>query len=117
MTLDVMLKNLIREAVRDEVREAVREVVTSHPPPPGPSDEELLETDVCAAEAKVRSATVREWIRSGLLPAGGPPYRVRRGDLKAYLATRGVKRRQSVAPHRRLDMDALVEEVVRGARR
>ena len=58
-------------------------------PAPAGSPEDLVDTAEAARLASVQPATVTEWCRSGRLrsskPAGSRHYRIRRGDLVAFL--------------------------------
>ncbi len=74
------------------------------------STTDLLTTAEAATIARVRPATVRDWIRDGRLPASSPPgSRLRlvcRADLLAFL--RGGEGRSE-----RADLDALADKIVR----
>jgi len=76
--------------LRQDVRDALRGSTLR-----GASDVgELLSVEQVAAELQVIPPTVRAWIQSGALPASRPgngkkpgrKYRVRRTDLKAFVA-------------------------------
>ena len=77
--------------------------------PPGA----LLTVEQVAARVNVRPATVREWIRTGYLPAlqvgpGGRRYAIRPDDLDRVL-----EKRSGSKP---MDSKALAMQIVRSAR-
>jgi len=90
----------MRDVVRDELRhlrEEMLEAIRAHdgPPPKNePNPEERLTVEQVAQLLKVIPDTVRTWIQSGALRASRPgtgtrpgrKYRVRRGDLDAFVA-------------------------------
>ena len=94
------MRELMRDVVRDELRhlrEEMLEAIRAHdgPPPKNePNPEELLTVEQVAQLLKVIPDTVRTWIQSGALRASRPgtgtrpgrKYRVRRGDLDAFVA-------------------------------
>ena len=98
--IEAALRELMRDVVRDELRhlrEDMLEAIRAHdgPPPKNePNPEELLTVEQVAQLLKVISDTVRTWIQSGALRASRPgngtrpgrKYRVRRGDLDAFVA-------------------------------
>ena len=98
--IEAALRELLRDVVRDELRhlrEEMLEAVRAHDGPPSknePNPEELLTVEQVAQLLKVIPDTVRTWIQSGALTASRPgngtrpgrKYRVRRGDLDAFVA-------------------------------
>jgi len=98
--IEAALRELMRDVVRDELRhlrEEMLEAIRAHdgPPPKNePNPEELLTVEQVAQLLKVIPDTVRTWIQSGALRASRPgngtrpgrKYRVRRGDLDAFVA-------------------------------
>ena len=98
--IEAALRELLRDVVSDELRhfrEEMLEAIRVHdrPPPKNePSPEELLTVEQVAQLLKVIPDTVRTWIQSGALRASRPgngarpgrKYRVRRGDLDAFVA-------------------------------
>jgi len=91
-SLDAAISSLVRRVVREEVRQllealvlpAIAAVAARHVEPVG---DELLSPKKAAAMLDVTPATVREWIRSGQLPArhAGRLLRVRAADLAGGL--------------------------------
>jgi excisionase family DNA binding protein len=79
VTAAAALRELVREVVREELA-AEREAKTN--------GAELLTTTEASVIAKVRPATIREWIAGGVLPARrlGRSLRVSRADLDAALS-------------------------------
>ena len=113
--LAALLRPLLREAVRDALRELREDIggADARPPssvaPPGA----LLTVEQVAARVNVRPATVREWIRTGYLPAlqvgpGGRRYAIRPDDLDRVL-----EKRSGSKP---MDSKALAMQIVRSAR-
>ncbi len=92
----------------DESRWADQQAVQSNPP-------SLLTVKETAAHCGVTEPTVREWIRTGLLPArrpgAGRVYRIRREDLDAFLLKRPQTRGEE-AP----DVDEQVERILHRVR-
>jgi excisionase family DNA binding protein len=98
--IEAALRELVRDVVRDELRhlrEDMLDAIRAHrgpPPKDEPNPEELLTVEQVAQRLKVIPDTVRTWIQSGALRAGRPgdgtrpgrKYRVRRGDLYAFIA-------------------------------
>src|SRR5881394_3938387 len=97
--IEAALRELLRDIVRDELRhfreemlEAIR-VHDSPPPKNQPNPDELLTVEQVAQLLKVIPDTVRTWIQSGALRASRPgngtgpgrKYRVRRGDMDAFV--------------------------------
>lgn len=64
MTLELALKNLLRDAVREAVREELGAT------PRGPSAE-FLTYGEAARHVHVSVATIKRWVRTGRLPAFG----------------------------------------------
>jgi hypothetical protein len=88
--LDAALRAAVLDALRTpEIREFVRAIVLEELAVGGGvrSPDELLTTEMVAAEQRCAPKTVRAWIRVGL-PARkqGRQWRVRRGDVKVFLA-------------------------------
>ena len=90
------LVDLLRD-VRDELRylrQELRDARRQPGPRAGSESDELLTVEQVATELQVIPPTVRAWIQSGALPASRPgdgkkpgrKYRVRRIDLKAFVA-------------------------------
>jgi excisionase family DNA binding protein len=65
----VMLREVVREVVREEVRAALRECLTERTEQPAALGGALLTVREVAADLRVTEPTVREWIKSGELPA------------------------------------------------
>jgi excisionase family DNA binding protein len=98
--IEAALRELLRDVVRDELRHLRDEMLEalrandSPPPKSEPNPEELLTVEQVAQLLKVIPDTVRTWIQSGALRASRPgngtrpgrKYRVRRGDLDAFVA-------------------------------
>ena len=98
--IEAALRELVRDVVRDELRylrEDMLDAIRGHngpPPKEEPNPEELLTVEQVAQLLKVIPDTVRTWIQSGALRASRPgdgtrpgrKYRVRRGDLDAFIA-------------------------------
>ena len=98
--IEAALRELLRDVVRDELRhlrEEMLEAIRTHDRPPPKNElspEELLTVEQVAQLLKVIPDTVRTWIQSGALRASRPgngtrpgrKYRVRRGDLDAFVA-------------------------------
>jgi excisionase family DNA binding protein len=91
------LRDFVRELVREELRglpEEVRESVRRSPPGSESGADDLLTVGQVAEELQVIPATVRTWIQSGALQASRPgngvqpgrTYRVRRSDLRSFVA-------------------------------
>ncbi len=85
MTLDDMLRGILR----DEIRAVVREELKSQLPAKqaAPPSGALLRTEDVAATCQVEPDAVRSWIRSGRLVArkAGGHYLVRPADLERFL--------------------------------
>jgi excisionase family DNA binding protein len=98
--IEAALRELLRDVIRDELRhlrEEMFEAIRAHDSPPPknePNLEERLTVEQVAQTLKVIPDTVRAWIQSGALRASRPgngtrpgrKYRVRRGDLDAFVA-------------------------------
>lgn len=98
--IETALRELVRDVVRDELRylrEDMLDAIRGHNGPPPKEDsnpEELLTVEQVAQLLKAIPDTVRTWIQSGALRASRPgdgtrpgrKYRVRRGDLDAFIA-------------------------------
>jgi len=88
MTFEETLRSIVREELRGVLRDAL-------PPPPAPpapaagADDRALTVPEAAAYASYTAETLMERIRAGDLPAhkpkGSREWRVRFGDLKAWL--------------------------------
>jgi excisionase family DNA binding protein len=89
---EASLRELLREivlqvvqpAIREEVRAALARVVEKRPPLDG-----VLTVSAVAGRLGVEAATVRAWIKGGLLRAfrlpGGREYRVRASDVEEFM--------------------------------
>ena len=110
--IEAALRELLRDVVRDELRhlrEEMLEAIRTHDRPPPKNElspEELLTVEQVAQLLKVIPDTVRTWIQSGALRASRPgngtrpgrKYRVRRGDLDAFVASLKVTTAEASAP-------------------
>jgi excisionase family DNA binding protein len=83
------------EALDERIRRVVREELAAARPGPA----ELMTTAEAAGHARVKPATIRDWVRVGRLRAQrvGRHLRVRRADLDAAIEawTRGMRNRES----------------------
>lgn len=98
--VEAALRELFRDVVREELRCLRAEVLgrlgeQGRPaPPPESAADELLTVAQVARDLQVVPGTIRSWIQSGALKSGRPgngkqpgrTYRVRRGDLDAFVA-------------------------------
>ncbi len=112
ITLDSVLREMLREVVRDEVSAALREFKETQSAAPVRSQEEKYLTAPQAAElAGVSPATVRSWAQRGELLScyAGRLLRIKDSDLRAYLE-RPRKASSERSPH---DDDAMVDEILR----
>lgn len=93
-----LLRGILADAVRDALLEVKKEITSSiateaHTGGNERSPDRLLTAIDVAAQLNVRPSTVREWIRTGYLPAvqvgpGGRRYGIRPTDLEAALKKR-----------------------------
>jgi excisionase family DNA binding protein len=106
------LLTFLRDLLVDVVSEALRQVLVPQLAPPAaapsPQAEEYLSTAQAAAIAGVQAATVRRWMKRGLLPRhrAGRLERVRRDELHAYLA------RVSTPTDGGIDVDAKADAIL-----
>ena len=79
----------VREVVREEIASLRDEIVSSGGG--SSSTERLMTVAEAAGYARVKEATIREWINEGKLPAlqAGNRWRIRPGDLEAAMAPAG----------------------------
>lgn len=114
--LRVLVTEAVREALagmRDELQEAMARGIEPRAAP-GVDDKQMLSVEDVARRLNVRPATVREWIRSGFLPAvplgpAGRRYGVRPEELERLLEKRAAEKNP-------MDSDALAIQIVRAAR-
>ena len=122
MTLDEVIRELLRQLVREEICPALREelkVVTAEltrrRSAEGAPVGDYLTVEEVAAMLKVTEPTVREWIKTGALramrpSAGDKPgrvYRIYRADLDAFvLAANGA------APEANVDVKAEAARII-----
>ena len=105
------LADVVRDTVREELRTIVREELARAAAPAAPSTSELMSPADTAKALGVKVATVREWIRSGYLPAtrlgpAGRRYGVRPDDVNALLDG------DRVNPARATDFDAEAAKIL-----
>src|SRR4051812_45680542 len=86
------IEETIRQVVREEVRAALEEHILRRAAPAEPArlPLALLTVEQAAEQCHAKPKTVREWIRSGRLPAakaGGRRYLVALEDLQRFLAS------------------------------
>jgi excisionase family DNA binding protein len=91
--LDVVLRELLVAVIRQEMPTILREELQRHAEPEarasaGTPVSEYLTAEEAGKVAGVHGATVRRWVYRGELPGhySGRLLRVRRDELKAYLA-------------------------------
>jgi excisionase family DNA binding protein len=125
MSLDAVIRDLIREAVRTEIqplREELRaatKALEAQRKGRDPDSGRFLTVEEVAAELKVSRGTVRTWITAGALRASRPGvagrtgrvYRVERSDLDSFLATKHS------TPQDDVDIKAEVDRIVAGEAR
>jgi excisionase family DNA binding protein len=101
-SIDVAVRQAMREVVREEVRLALREEIARMNIRPISSAEDAFLSISRAAEIiGVHPATIRSWVHSGQLKGhrAGRHLRVKRSELEAYAS--------SVEKGQNLDLDAL----------
>jgi excisionase family DNA binding protein len=87
MTLDLALRDLVRDVLRGELRAILQEELrATRPDPPATKvTKDYLTVREAAEVASKKEPTIREWIKRGLLhasrPAGGREYLIRQTDL------------------------------------
>lgn len=94
MSLEDVLRELVRDVVREEIRAALDERSTASQQrngPRGASEDGYLSLARAANVADVAPGTLRRWIRSGRLTArrAGRVYRIARRELEDFLAREG----------------------------
>jgi excisionase family DNA binding protein len=91
MTLDEVIRQVVREEVRTVVREELGALREAAPAEPGPERAtELLDVAGVAKLCHATAGTVRTWIQSGRLAArkAGHRYLVRPVDVERFLSAR-----------------------------
>lgn len=114
--LRIVLAEALRDAVGD-IKEELRSTIASElraKTERTTADARLLTVEDVAAHLNVRPATVRDWIRTGYLPAvhvgpAGRRYAVRRADLENLLEKRAAEKKP-------MDSQALAIQIVKSAR-
>lgn len=110
-SLDEALRTLVRDVVREELR--ARAPVASAPAQePHHRDEVYLSTQRAAKIADVHPATIRDWVRRGLLQRhhAGRELRVHSDELHALMS------RAKKAPDQVIDLDARADEILSKAK-
>lgn len=84
--LDEAFRGIIREVVREEVRQALREQAPKVPEQNAATNEYLTVREA-GLRARVDEATIRTWMRRGVLGTyrAGRVYRVKADELDRYL--------------------------------
>jgi hypothetical protein len=116
---EVSIEDTIRAAVREEVERALQplaaEIARLRAVPaiaaaPAVSEDDYLALDICEQICGYAVSTLRKAIAAGELPAkkGKKEWRVRRGDLKAWIQKRSGDG---------LDIETKAERILAGTRR
>lgn len=113
--IEESLRAFVRDALRDAVRDAVREELRAHGLAAGPvapaapsGSSTYVSTRQAAQIAGVHAATIRDWVRRGLLHdhRAGRLLRVDRAELLAMM------HRTAASPTAPVDLDARADEIL-----